>query len=256
MSALQYQPLSGPSRTSFKQISVATWPAALGTVFSIGIILAVCLTTDGRQTASNIWTSNAAVLVAVGGIILKGSLGALIGIALYHRLWLQLGRERVQRNGQCLHGLSLKEIESHHLASRLAVGMLFEPSASLAWACGLVGLLLTAAIVPTLQYGVEVVARSTVSPKEVTLQHAQLDNRMALTSGASGSADGVSPNVLRAATVALFGADTAFVYTDENVTGVAEFADVQYADVECNIDSVLGEAESTTVGSTHVANYY
>lgn len=256
MSALHYQPLSGTSRTSFNQISNATWPAALGVASSIPFILAVCLTTDGRQTASNFLTSNAAVLVAVGGIILKGSLGALIGIALYHRLWLLLGREDVQSNSQVVRGLSVKEIESHHLASRLGVGMLFEPTASLAWACGIAGLLLTAAIVPALQYGVDVESSSNVSPRTTTLQHAQLNHRMALTSGASGSPDGVSPNVLRAATVALFGADNAFVYTNENVTGLAKFTDVQYADVECNIDSAPGEVQSSAVGRTCPIEFY
>lgn len=227
--------------TPITQISAATWPAALGVIISTGFIIAVCLTMNKKETTGSVLAANAAVLVAAGGIVLKGSLGSLLGITLYHRLWLQLGLIWDHQLGQASSGLTLREIESHHLASRLALGMLAKPSASLVWICGILGLILTAAIVPVLQFGLNVASSPVTNLMTVPLEHAQLDARMALVAGAMGYPDNVAPNVLRAATVALFGADTAFVYTKHNLTGMATFAEVQYADAECNIDIRRGE---------------
>lgn len=243
---MHYQSLTDRTATPLHQIGTATWPAALGVILSISLVVTASLITNGKETNTNIWTANAAVIVAVGGIVLKGSLATLVGIALYHRLWLQLGQQKDRKAGQSKAGLTVQEIESHHLASRLAVGMLVEPSQSLAWTCGVLCLLLTSALVPMLQYGMDVVVSSDIRPTTVPIQHAQLDSRMALRSGAAGLPDNVSPNVLRAATRALFGADAAFVYTERNLTGLAVFSDVQYADVECNIKAVPGDVRPTS----------
>lgn len=246
MSTPKYRLLSKHSRSPLRQIAAATWSAALGFIVSVALIAIVCLTTNDKPTADSIWTGNAAVFVAIGGIILRGSLASLLGIAIYHRLWLLLGRQPEGSTDNSGAGLEVKEIESHHLASRFAIGMLFKPSASFAWACGILGLLLTSAVVPALQYGMDIVSSSALIPRTVDLQHAQLDDRMALKSGAAGYPDNVAPNVLRAATVALFGADSAFVYTKSNVSGEASFADIQYADVECKIEVTRGEVQSTS----------
>ncbi|KAJ9607632.1 hypothetical protein H2200_007710 [Cladophialophora chaetospira] len=251
MAILRYKPVGRSSRTPADQIAAATWPTTAGVVLSVCFILAVCITTNGKDTTSSVWVSNASVLVAAGGIVLKGSFGAIIGMALYHRLWLVLGSHRnVSRIGS-KSGLTVAEIESYHLASRLSIGMLFQRSASATWVLGILCLILTSAIVPVLQYGVDVVARPTITPTTIELEHAQLDSRMATGSGAAGYPDNVAPNVLRAATVALFGADTSFVYTRENVTGNAEFADVQYADVDCTIDVSRGQ-----VATNKESRYY
>ena len=242
---MYYRQLTARTGTHLGQIGAAIWPATVGAVLATALIGVVCVTTNGKDTGVSIWTSNAAVLVAVGGIVLKGSVGSLVGMALYHRLWLQLGRHN-DKASRSSSGLTVKQIESHHLASRLAIGMLMEPTKSIAWVCGVLCLFLTAAIVPMLQYGMDIESNSTIQPTTVTIQHAQLDDRMAIRSGAAGLPDNVTPNVLRAATRALFGAESAFVYKQMNLTGKATFGDIQYADVECNIEVTPGQVVPTS----------
>jgi hypothetical protein len=241
--------LAARAATPITQISAAIWPSVLGVVLSVAFIITLCLITNNEQTAESVLANNAAVLVSAGGIVLKGCVGNLLGVALYHRLWLLLGVRKESKSGRDISGLRLKEVESQHLASRLAVGMLTQPAASLSWICGITGLLLTSALVPMLQFGLNIESSPTIHLRTVPLQHAQLDARMALVSGALGYPDNVAPNILRAATVALFGADNAFVYTKRNLTGIATIADVQYADVECNIDVRQGQV----VGASDVS---
>ncbi|KAF2467153.1 uncharacterized protein BDR25DRAFT_395316 [Lindgomyces ingoldianus] len=221
------------------QIFRATWAALLSLFLSSGFIFTVALTTDGKPK-TGLWTSNASVFIALGATILKGSVAALLGVALYQHLWLRLSNHEGEE-----YGLSIKNIESLHLASRLSVGMLSRPSTALAWFTGLVCFLATSATIPALQAGVETGSRIEIMPTTVKIQHAQLDPRMAARSGAVLYPQNAMPNIKRSATIAVFGETGSQPYTQQNLTGKASFGPIDFVDVECAIVETPGVVIAT-----------
>ena len=235
-------------RTPFRQIVQAVWASLLFLFLSAAFIFAVAASTNGRPK-SGLWASNAPAFIAAGAIVLKGSVGTLVGVALYQHLWLKLGNPS---GHDC--GLTVNEIESLHLASRLTVGMVAQPSATVAWFVGLVCLLATSAIVPAAQVGVDTVNQFDVVPVTVKMQHAQLDSRMALRYGPVQAPSIAQFSVKRSATGAVFGENSTQVYTSLNLTGWATFGPIEYADVECAIESIRTAVD--VIGSVRIPFLY
>lgn len=232
-------PFPSKSHVPFRHILCATWASLTALFFGAGFVLAIAFTTNQKPTAGSLWVANAPVFVSLGGIIIKGSLGTLLGVALYQHLWSLLAvPSQDEKKGQS--GLVLKQVESLHLASRLSVSMLFAPVAKVGWFLGIGGLLCTSVIVPVLQAGVDVISRTEIVPRSIQIPHAELDHRMASTGTALNSPEGARPNVKRSAMVAIFGEDIGFEYTKQNVTGKAVTDTISYTDVECNIVATPG----------------
>lgn len=221
-------------RTPFHQIFRATWAGLVFILLSSAFVFAVAVTTNGRPK-TGIWVSNASVFIALGATVLKGSVASLLGVALYQHLWLQLSNPMGK---DC--GLTVKRIESLHLASRLSVGMLSRPSVALAWFVGLACFLVISATIPALQSGVNTVSRIEVVPVTVKIQHTQLDPRMTARSGAVQAPETAMPNIMRSATIAIFGENGTQTYTVQKLTGRATFGPVDYVDIECSITEIPG----------------
>ena len=224
-------------RTPFRQIVQATWASLLFLFLSTAFIFAVAASTNGKPKLG-MWVSNASVFIAAGAIALKGSVSALIGVALYQHLWLKLSNR--SRNN---YGLTVNEIESLHLASRLNVGMVAQPSPTVAWLVGLVSLLATSAMIPAIQAGVDTISHFDVVPVTVQLQHAQLDPRMTGRYGPVQAPYNAQPNIKRSATVAVFGENSTQIYTKLNLTGKATFGPIEYADADCSIKEIAGPVD-------------
>ncbi|KAI1926944.1 hypothetical protein LOZ64_000076 [Ophidiomyces ophidiicola] len=232
-------PFPSKSHVPFSHIIQATWASLVTLILGSTFILIIAFTTNNKPTTTGIWVSNAPVFISLGGIIIKGSLGALLGVALYQHLWSLLAVPDAN-GGHQNDGLKLKEVESLHLASRLAVGMLVAPSARVGWFLGFAGLLCTGVVVPVLQAGVKVVTRVEMTPTDVSIPHAQLDYRMATTGTALNSPEGARPNVKRSAITAVFGETVGYSYTKQNVSGKATFGEISYTDIECNVVITAG----------------
>ncbi len=245
------------TRAPVGQVVQASWAALLVLILSIVFIIVVARLGNDQQYTG--WISSVPVILSVGGVVLRGALAALLGVALYQHLWSCLANSAGDNDGpkptgyqhpsQTKSGLSLREVDSYHRASRLSVLMFLRPSLCGGWAIGAVGLAAVSAVIPVLQASVDTVQRVEVRPVSVSMWHAQLDARLSKRSGAAGYPDGPKPNVRRAATTALLGEESSHTYTDANVTGVAEFGPVQYADIECDIRAAEGRVVPTT--STH-----
>ncbi|KAF2685279.1 hypothetical protein K458DRAFT_388171 [Lentithecium fluviatile CBS 122367] len=128
-------------RAPLRQIFRATWAGLVFLLLSSAFIFAVAVTTDGKPKTRT-WVSYASVFIAPGATVLKGSVASLLGVAIYHHLWLRLSDTTGNE-----HDLTVTGIESLHLASRLSVGMLAEPSAALRWFIGLACFLATSATI-------------------------------------------------------------------------------------------------------------
>ncbi|KFZ23243.1 hypothetical protein V502_02279 [Pseudogymnoascus sp. VKM F-4520 (FW-2644)] len=116
-------------RIPFKQVLQATWVATVTLVIGICFVLAVVFFADGKSTSGNKWYEYTPTLISLGAVVIRGSLAALLGITLYQNLWQNVAAPakankelRVETGGKG--GISLKTVESLHLASRLAVGIL------------------------------------------------------------------------------------------------------------------------------------
>jgi hypothetical protein len=77
-------------------------------------------------------------MLSVSGVMLRGALAALLGVALYQHLWSRLatsgddegGKKSTgyEHPGTTISGLSIREIDSYHRALRLSVLMFLRPS--------------------------------------------------------------------------------------------------------------------------------
>jgi hypothetical protein len=235
-------------RIPFKQVLRATWVATLALVIGIGFVLVVVFSADGKPTSSNKWYEYAPTFIALGAVVLRGSVAALLGITLYQSLWLnvaapakadegpRIGNERLWEGG-----ISLKRVESLHLASRLAIGMLAHPLLKPGWIIGLLGLAVTSAIQPLLQSSITVRQEGRVIPIDLPIYHPQFNGSLARSDSAAMYAAGPTTISRRSAVAALMGEKSGFRYTDANVTGSAKFGPVKYLDVTCNMESIPGK---------------
>ncbi|GFF82199.1 hypothetical protein IFM53868_03392 [Aspergillus udagawae] len=232
-------------RIPFKQVLQATWVAMFALFIGICFVLAIAFSADGKPTSSNKWYEYAPTFVALGAVVLRGSVTALLGITLYQNLWQNVaapakGNEepRVETGGEG--GIPLKRVESLHLASRLAVGMLAYPLFRAGWIIGFLGLALTSAVQPVLQSAITVRQERQVIPMGLPIYHPQFNGSLALSDSAAMLAAGPTTISRRSAVAALMGEKSGLRYTDANVTGIANFGPVKYLDVTCNIDAVPG----------------
>ncbi|KAH3371935.1 hypothetical protein KXW99_009193 [Aspergillus fumigatus] len=224
-------------RIPFKQVVQATWVATFALFIGICFVLAVAFSADGKPTSSNKWYEYTPTFVALGAVILRGSVAALLGIALYQNLWQNVAAPaKANEEG----GIPLKRIESLHLASRLAVGMLASPLFRAGWIIGFLGLAVTSAVQPVLQSAITVRQERQVIPMSLPIYHPQFNGSLAQSDSAAMLAGGPMTISRRSAVAALMGDKSELRYTDVNVTGLANFGPVKYLDVTCDIEAVPG----------------
>ncbi|KAH1747548.1 hypothetical protein KXX41_000567 [Aspergillus fumigatus] len=224
-------------RIPFKQVVQATWVATFALFIGICFVLAVAFSADGKPTSSNKWYEYTPTFVALGAVILRGSVAALLGIALYQNLWQNVAAPaKANEEG----GIPLKRIESLHLASRLAVGMLASPLFRAGWIIGFLGLAVTSAVQPVLQSAITVRQERQVIPMSLPIYHPQFNGSLAQSDSAAMLAGGPMTISRRSAVAALMGDKSGLRYTDVNVTGLANFGPVKYLDVTCDIEAVPG----------------
>src|SRR5690606_32360460 len=213
-----------PTRRSSDLVQ-ATWMAFLALVFGICFVLAIAFTGDGKPTDGNGWYQNAPTLIAIGAVVLRGSLSALLGITLYQKLWkgLASSKEASDVKGETVDagaGLSIGEVDSLHLASRLAVGMFVHPLMKAGWIIGALGLVITSAVQPVLQSAISVQQRTYRTPVEMGVFHPQFNGSLTTSCTAAANICGASPQTRKASLLALMGKDAQYQYTDRNVTGI------------------------------------
>ncbi|KAH1457013.1 hypothetical protein KXX13_009467 [Aspergillus fumigatus] len=224
-------------RIPFKQVVQATWVATFALFIGICFVLAVAFSADGKPTSSNKWYEYTPTFVALGAVILRGSVAALLGIALYQNLWQNVAAPaKANEEG----GIPLKRIESLHLASRLAVGMLASPLFRAGWIIGFLGLAVTSAVQPVLQSAITVRQERQVIPMSLPIYHPQFNGSLAQSDSAAMLAGGPTTISRRSAVAALMGDKSGLRYTNVNVTGLANFGPVKYLDVTCDIEAVPG----------------
>ena len=131
-------------------------------------------------------------------------------------------------------------VESLHLASRLAVGMLEYPLLRAGWIIGFLGLAVTSAVQPVLQSAITVRQERQIIPMGLPIYHPQFNGSLAQSDSAAMYASGPTTISRRSAVAALMGEKSGLRYTDANVTGIANFGPVKYLDVTCNIEAVPG----------------
>lgn len=227
-------------RTPITQIVRASWTAILGLMGSVLFILIICITTNQRPVSSSRWVASAPSWIAFGGIMMKGSLGAIYGIALYQNLWLKLASFRSRKGYALKEGLTIREIEAYHNASKLSFSLIYKPLMAWSWTFGLIGLMIIVAIVPVLESGIRVVNQTEQVSRHTTLLHAQLDPRIATRAGILGTPNGSVSNILRSATMAVYDSSNIHSSTALGIVGEASFGTVEYADVECTISANAG----------------
>ncbi|KAH7333503.1 hypothetical protein BKA65DRAFT_564849 [Rhexocercosporidium sp. MPI-PUGE-AT-0058] len=232
-------------RIPFKQILQATWVATFALFIGICFVLAVAFSADGKPTSSNKWYEYTPTFIALGAVVLRGSVAALLGITLYQNLWQNVAapakdneEPRVETGGEG--GISIKRVESLHLASRLAVGMLAYPLFRAGWIIGFLGLAVTSAVQPVLQSAITVRQERQIVPMGLPIYHPQFNGSLAQSDTAAMNAAGPTTISRRSAVAALMGEKSGLRYTDANVTGIANFGPVNYLDVSCNIEAVPG----------------
>ncbi|KAH8587757.1 hypothetical protein B0O99DRAFT_640980 [Bisporella sp. PMI_857] len=218
-------------RIPFKQVLQATWVATFALFIGICFVLVIVFSADGKPTSSNKWYEYAPTFVALGAVVLRGSVAALLGIVANED-------PRVETGGEG--GISLKRVESLHLASRLAVGMLAYPLFRVGWIIGFLGLAITSAVQPVLQSAIAVRQERQIIPMGLPIYHPQFNGSLALSDSAAMYAAGPTTISRRSAVAALMGEKSGLRYTDANVTGIANFGPVKYLDVTCNIEAVPG----------------
>ncbi|KAH1291830.1 hypothetical protein KXX11_009892 [Aspergillus fumigatus] len=224
-------------RIPFKQVVQATWVATFALFIGICFVLAVAFSADGKPTSSNKWYEYTPTFVALGAVIHRGSVAALLGIALYQNLWQNVAAPaKANEEG----GIPLKRIESLHLASRLAVGMLASPLFRAGWIIGFLGLAVTSAVQPVLQSAITVRQERQVIPMSLPIYHPQFNGSLAQSDSAAMLAGGPMTISRRSAVAALMGDKSGLRYTNVNVTGLANFGPVKYLDVTCDIEAVPG----------------
>ncbi|KAF4252656.1 hypothetical protein CNMCM8714_007389 [Aspergillus fumigatus] len=224
-------------RIPFKQVVQATWVATFALFIGICFVLAVAFSADGKPTSSNKWYEYTPTFVALGAVILRGSVAALLGIALYQNLWQNVAAPaKANEEG----GIPLKRIESLHLASRLAIGMLASPLFRAGWIIGFLGLAVTSAVQPVLQSAITVRQERQVIPMSLPIYHPQFNGSLAQSDSAAMLAGGPTTISRRSAVAALMGDKSGLRYTNVNVTGLANFGPVKYLDVTCDIEAVPG----------------
>ncbi|PKX91183.1 uncharacterized protein P174DRAFT_506714 [Aspergillus novofumigatus IBT 16806] len=228
-----FKQLPTNGRIPLTQVLQATWVAIFALFIGICFVLAIAYSADGKPTGSNKWYEYAPTFVALGAVVLRGSVAALLGITLYQNLWQNVaapakanGEPRVETGGEG--GIPLKRVESLHLASRLAVGMLAYPLFRAGWIIGFLGLAVTSAVQPVLQSAITV------------RQERQFNGSLALSDSSAMVAGAPTTISRRSAVAALMGERSGLRYTDANVTGIAKFGPVKYLDVTCNIEAVPG----------------
>ncbi|PVH91963.1 hypothetical protein DM02DRAFT_722236 [Periconia macrospinosa] len=232
-------------RIPFKQVLQATWVATFALFIGVCFVLIVVFFADGKATNSNKWYEYTPTFIALGAVVLRGSIAALLGITLYQNLWQNVAAPpkaneelRIQTGGEG--GVSLKSLESLHLASRLAVGMLAYPLFRAGWIIGFMGFALTSAIQPVLQSAITVRQDRQIIPTGIPIYHPQFNGSLARSDSAAMYAAGATTISRRSAVAALMGEKNGLRYTDANVTGIANFGPVKYLDVACNIEAVPG----------------
>ncbi|KAF7174363.1 hypothetical protein CNMCM5623_007013 [Aspergillus felis] len=240
-----FKQLPTNGRIPFKQVLQATWVAMFALFIGICFVLAIAFSADGKPTSSNKWYEYAPTFVALGAVVLRGSVAALLGITLYQNLWQNVAapakaneEQRVETGGEG--GIPLKRVESLHLASRLAVGMLAYPLFRAGWIIGFLGLAVTSAVQPVLQSAITVRQVKQVIPMGLPIYHPQFNGSLAQSESASMFAWAPTTISRRSAVAALMGEKSGLRYTDANVTGIANFGPVKYLDVTCNIEAVPG----------------
>ncbi|KAH8667925.1 hypothetical protein BGZ60DRAFT_469947 [Tricladium varicosporioides] len=233
-------------RIPFKHVLQATWVTTFALFIGICFVLAIVFSADGKPTSSNKWYEYTPTFIALGAVVLRGSVAALLGITLYQNLWHNVAapakaneEPRIQTGGEG--GISLKKVESLHLASRLAVGMLAYPLFKAGWIIGFLGLAVTSAVQPVLQSAITVRQEARIIPMGLPIYHPQFNGSLALSDSAAMYAAGPTTISRRSAVAALMGEKSGLRYTDANVTGIANFGPVKYLDVICNIEAVPGK---------------
>lgn len=239
-------------RVPFKQVVSATWISTAALLVGIGFVLAVAFSADGKPIEENVWYQYTPTFIAVGAVILRGSLAALLGIALYQNLWVNIAAPGAEKGESLLGskkegGISLKKVDSLHLASRLAVGMFGNPVLKGGWIIGVLGLAITSAVQPVLQSAISVQQERHILPSDVSIYHPQFNGSLAQSEGAMMSIGGATTIPRRSSIVALMGTNSGLRYTDVNVTGEAHFGPVNYLDVSCDIEAIPGK-ESNAAG--------
>lgn len=236
-------------RIPFKQVLQATWVATFALFIGICFVLAIVFFADGKPTSSNKWYEYTPTFIALGAVVIRGSVAALLGIALYQNLWQNVAAPakdnkelRVETGGEG--GISLKRVESLHLASRLAVGMLAYPLFRAGWIIGFLGLAVTSAVQPVLQSAITVRQERQIIPMGLPIYHPQFNGSLAQSDSAAMYAAGPTTISRRSAVAALMGEKIGLRYTDANVTGIANFGPVKYLDVTCNIEAVPGNTSN------------
>ncbi|KAG4439704.1 hypothetical protein IFR05_004841 [Cadophora sp. M221] len=195
-------------RIPLKQVLQATWVATCALILGISFVLAIVFSADGKPTSSsNKWYEYAPTFLALGAVVLRGSVAALLGIALYQNLWQNV-------------------------------------SAPARGSTRLLGLAITSAVQPVLQSAVTVRQDGRIVPLGVPIFHPQFNGSLALSDSAAMYAAGPTTISKRSAVAALMGDKSGLRYTDANVTGTANFGPVRYLDVTCNIEAVAGTKSS------------
>jgi hypothetical protein len=232
-------------RIPFKQVLQATWVATFALFIGICFVLAIAFSVDGKPTSSNKWYEYTPTFIALGAVVLRGSVAAFLGITLYQNLWQNVAapvkaneEPRVETGVEG--GISLKTVESLHLASRLAVGMLAYPLFRAGWIIGFLGLAVTSAVQPVLQSAITVRQERQIIPMGLPIYHPQFNGSLALSDSAYNYASGPTTISRRSAVAALMGEKNGLRYTNVNVTGIANFGPVKYLDATCNVEAVPG----------------
>ncbi|ATY67135.1 hypothetical protein A9K55_000189 [Cordyceps militaris] len=238
-------------RIPFKQILQATWVATVALILGIGFVLGVVFSSDGKPTSGSTWYQHTPTFVSLGAVVLRGSVAALLGIALYQNLWQNVATQAPTKKDGLVEtgaeGIPVKTVESLHLASRLAVGMLAHPSLKAGWVIGVLGLGVASAVQPVLQSAIAVRQQKQTVPTSLSLYHPQFNGSLAQSDSAAMYASGPTTITTRSSIAALMGENSGLRYTDANVTGVAHFGPVNYLDVICNISATPG-TESNLAG--------
>jgi hypothetical protein len=194
-------------RIPFKQVLQATWSAAVALFIGICFVLSIVFSTDGKLMHSNKWYEYAPTFIAVGAVVLRGSVAALLGIALYQNLWQNVAvssKANDEPPGETGKegGAPLKRVESLHLASRLAVGMLAYPLFRAGWIIGFLGLAVTSAVQPVLQSAITVKQQRQIIPIDLPIYHPQFNGSLALSDSAAMLASGPTTISRRSAVAA------------------------------------------------------
>ncbi|RPA84044.1 hypothetical protein BJ508DRAFT_317657 [Ascobolus immersus RN42] len=212
-------------RTPFKQVLQATWAPFFA------LIVGIC----GMATSGHWWYENAPTFIALGAVVLRGSIAALLGVTLYQMLWKGLAAGDGSEAVTSRPGYSIFEVDSLHKASRMAVGIFIHPVLRLGWIIGALGL-------------------SAISLHQKTFNGSAIahgGHAVRLKSGPSTAIKG-------AAMQAVVGKHALFQFTKENTTGTATFGPVTFLDIDCKIVATPGDSESLFPGQLDFAelDYY